>query len=351
MPPSSSAPLSENSASENSAGPVRRRRWAVWAALLFVLAFAVGAGGAVWRYRTPGPLPAARTVVIPPGTTMTVARALADAGVIRAPRLFALAALVTTRAGPLHAAELRFPRHASFALVLAVLRSAPPVEHRLTIPEGLTAKEIATLLARAPALTGPADIPAEGWVLPATYNYLYGTSRSAIIARAHAALVRTLTTLWDARDLQLPIATKAEALTLASIVERETAIPAERPRIAAVFLNRLKLGMKLQADPTVIYAASDGTGMLPGPLTSADLTIASRYNTYHVVGLPPGPIDAPGVAAIIAVMHPAPSEDLYFVADGLGGHAFARTLAGQERNIVLWRKRVHAGDPEPAAER
>ncbi len=315
-------------------------------AVILAVILAALAAGALRLYRSPGPLPAARAVVIPAGTTETVAHALADAGVIRAPRLFVLAALATARAGPLHAAELRFPAHASFAAVLAVLRTAPPVEHRVTIPEGLTARQIAALLARAPALTGPAELPAEGWVLPATYDYLYATPRAAIIARAHAALVDRLAALWDGRSPDLPLATPAEALTLASIVERETAIPAERPRIAAVFLNRLRLGMKLQADPTVIYAASNGWGTLPHPLTQADLATPSPYNTYRAAGLPPGPIDAPGTAAIIAVLHPVPSTDLYFVADGTGGHAFARTLAGQEHNILRWQRLVH-GQPAP----
>ena len=313
----------------------------MWAApLLALLLVGAACGFAFWRYRAPGPLPEARAVVIPAGTTLEVARVLADEGVIRAPRLFVLAALATVREGPLHAAELRFPAHASFATVLAVLRTAPPVEHRITIPEGLAAKEIEALLARAPALKGPAKLPEEGWVLPATYDYLYGTTRASIIARAHAALLRTLAALWDERDAHLPLATEEDALTLASIVERETAIPSERPRIASVFLNRLKLGMRLQADPTVIYAASDGAGTLSRPLRPADLAIASPYNTYRVAGLPPGPIDAPGIAAITAVLHPVPSSDLYFVADGLGGHAFARTLSGQEHNIAVWQRRV-----------
>lgn len=313
-------------------------------ALLFVAALAGTIGAAVWRYHLPGPLAETRVVVVPAGSTSTVARALAEAGVIHGPRLFVLAALVTHRAGPLRALEFAFPAHASFKTVLSVLRAASPVEHRLVIPEGLTAQQIAALLLAAPALTGPAHVPAEGWVLPDTYDYLYGTSRAAIIARAHTALTQKLAALWDARAPDLPLATPAQALVLASIVERETALRAERPRIAAVFLNRLKLGMKLQADPTVIYAASDGRGTLPGALTQVDLEVASPYNTYRVSGLPPGPIDAPGTAAITGVLHPAQSDDLYFVADGSGGHAFARTLDAQKRNVVHWRSTLqHQG--------
>ena len=346
MLPSSSAPPPES-----AAGGRRSRRWIRWCVppLAFAIGLALAGAGAIWRYRAPGPLPAARAVVVSRGDTAEVARALAEAGVIRAPRLFVLAALATSRAGPLHAAELLFPAHASFAEVLAVLRTSSPVEHRVVIPEGLTKQEITALLLRAPALVGPVRLPAEGWILPATYDYLYGTTREAIIARAHAALERKLAALWAIRAADLPLKTPEQALTLASIVERETAIPAERPRVAAVFLNRLKLGMKLQADPTVIYAASDGSGELSRPLTPVDLTIASPYNTYRVAGLPPGPIDAPGVAALTAVLHPASSADLYFVADGTGGHAFARTLAGQEHNILLWQERIHrqAGRPVP----
>ncbi|MGH7122709.1 MAG: endolytic transglycosylase MltG [Acetobacteraceae bacterium] len=332
--------------------PVRKStgRWrrAALASIVVVALISAAFTGSLWAYEKAGPLRKAKAVVIPAGSTAMVARHLAQAGVIDQPRLFTLAALATSPAGPLHAAELLFPQHASFAEVLRVLRTAQPVEHRLVIPEGLTAKQITAILENAPLLIGPVDLTREGYVLPATYDYTCKTMRSAIIARAHAALERVLAKLWVKRAPDLPFADPSQALTLASIVERETADPTERPRIAAVFINRLRLGMKLQADPTVIYAASDGAGVLPRPLSVADLAIKSPYNTYVISGLPPGPIDAPGVASIEAVLHPTTSPDLYFVADGRGGHAFARTLQGQDRNIRLWEQRIREAPTPPA---
>lgn len=337
-------PLPEES-SESGAPTSRKRTRRWWLAILVPLSAAVLIAAAfvasVRRYEAPGPLAKQEAVIVPVGSTATVARHLAQAGVIREPDLFVLAALATSAAGPLHAAELLFPARASFAEVLSILRTARPVEHRLVIPEGLTAKEITALIMQAPALVGPAEIPSEGYVLPATYDYVFGMKRSAIIAEAHAALEKRLAELWKKRAPNLPFADPGQALTLASIVERETAVAAERPRIAGVFINRLRRGMKLQSDPTVIYAASDGEGTLGRPLTPEDLAIDSPYNTYVVLGLPPGPIDAPGVASIEAVLHPVASPDLYFVANGLGGHAFARTLEGQDRNIRSWEQRLH----------
>ncbi len=344
MPRSSSAPPPEGAGGGGQAprptGGARWRGRIPGVLLVGVLLVAAGAGAGLWRYYAAGPLAAERVVVVAAGPTRSVAEGLARAGVIRDPMLFTLAALATSGAGPLHAAELLFPAHASYAEVLAVLRTAPPVEHRLVIPEGLTARQIRALLRRAPDLVGPSGLMHEGWVLPATYDYLYGTKRSAIVAHAHELLERTLAALWVKRAPGLPFASPRQALILASIVERETAIAEERPRIAGVFLNRLRLGMKLQSDPTAIYAASHGKGVLDRPLTPRDLEMPSPYNTYYVSGLPPGPIDAPGIASIRAVLHPVASPDLYFVADGKGGHAFARTLAGQDRNIRLWEERL-----------
>ncbi|MGH7160407.1 MAG: endolytic transglycosylase MltG [Acetobacteraceae bacterium] len=333
-PPKADAPTAD--------APKATGRWLRYllASLCTALLIAAASGAAIWRFQAPGPLPEANAVVIPPGSTSMLARELSRAGVIDAPRLFTLAALATSGAGPLHAAELLFPAHASFADVLSVLRTAAPVEHRLVIPEGLTAKEITALMLAAPGLVGPVDLPGEGYVLPATYDYLYGTERNRLVQNAHRALERRLAKLWAQRAPDLPFTDPRQALTLASIVERETAVPGERPRIAAVFINRLRLGMKLQSDPTVIYAASGGKGVLSRPLSAPDLAINSPYNTYVVAGLPPGPIDAPGIASIKAVLHPMTSPDLYFVADGHGGHSFARTLTGQIHNIHVWEQHL-----------
>ncbi len=310
--------------------------WAV------VLANALLGGGRMLATRLldwPGPLAEASDVVVPRGGSTEVASALADAGVISDPRLFRLALLID-RGGVLHAGEFAIPAHASLRMVIAILREARPVEHHVTIPEGLTASEIAALLDHAGALSGAlaAPIP-EGSILPETYDYPRGLPRAALIARAEAALRAALDAAWAGRAPDLPLTSPAQALILASIVEHETARAEERPLVAAVFLNRLRQGMRLQADATVVYAASGGKSSLARKLTRADLAIDSPYNTYHVAGLPPGPIDSPGLAAILAVLHPAASDALYFVADGNGGHIFARTLDEHNRNVAHWRAR------------
>ncbi|MGI4976122.1 MAG: endolytic transglycosylase MltG, partial [Janthinobacterium lividum] len=297
---------------------------------------------ALRAYDAPGPLAEARDVVVPRTTTEALAATLAAQGVVASAPALRLAVLLTARQGPLHAAELAFPAHASLRDVLAVLRTARPVEHRLTIPEGLTAAQIAGLLAADDTLAGPDPIPAEGAALPQTYSFERGASRDAVLARAQAAMTRALDDAWSSRAPDLPLADPRQALTLASIVERETAKPEERPLVAAVFLNRLKRGMKLQADPTVAYGASGGLGALDHRLSRADLDHDDPYNTYRNTGLPPGPICSPGTAALAAATHPADSDVLYFVADGHGGHAFARTLEEHDRNVARWRAGLDA---------
>jgi len=207
----------------------------------------------------------------------------------------------------------------------------------VTLPEGLTARQIAAVIAQADATTGDVPQIAEGALLPQTYLYPRGTSREHLVEEASAAMRQALERAWPKRQADLPLADAREALILASIVERETAIAEERPHVAAVFVNRLRAGMKLQSDPTVIYGLSDGLGTLDRKLTHADLSDPSPYNTYVVAGLPPGPICSPGLASIEAVLHPAASDDLYFVADGTGGHVFARTLTEQNRNVARLR--------------
>jgi UPF0755 protein len=278
-------------------------------------------------------------VVEPHGDTAEVGKTLRSADVIDSERWFRVAAWVTRRDGMLHAAELEFPAHASLREVLAVLRTGKPVEHRLTIPEGLTAMQIVTLVQHAEAATGTVTPPPEGSVLPQTYSYEYGTPRGVLLARAEAAMDRALATAWAGRAPDLPLSSMQDALILASIVERETALPEERPHVAAVYLNRLRLGLRLDADPTVAYGASGGEGVLDHKLNHDDLTRDDPFNTYRRAGLPPTPIDSPGMASILAVLHPAASDDLYFVADGSGGHVFARTLEGQNRNIAHSRMR------------
>lgn len=307
-----------------------------------VLLLAVLAGLAVWQagrvYQAPGPLAEPVDHVVPRGGSEAIAAALLRAGIIEDGRAFALASWLTRPDGPLRAGEFTFPAHASLADVLAVLRQGRPVQRRLTIPEGLTAAQILALLERTEGLTGPVPVLAEGGVLPETYAYSWGDPRAGLLRRAEAAMNAALAETWAQRAEGLPLATPREALVLASIVEEETGLAEERPRVAAVFLNRLRRNMPLQSDPTVAYAVSAGTG-LDRPLSRADLERDNPFNTYRVRGLPPAPIAAPGREALRAVTRPAQTEELYFVANGEGGHAFARTLEEHNRNVARWRAR------------
>ena len=310
--------------------------------VLFILGLLVMLGGgaaayAFWVYDEPGPLPASNVVLVPRGGLDQVADTLAQEGVVRSAFTLRAAAVATRGQGAVHAGELEFPAGASLRQVLAVLRTARPVQHRLTIPEGLTATQVALLIENAPALDGDPAVPEEGRLLPETYAYERGTPRAALVERGRAAMDRALARNWAARNADVPLDTPRDALILASIVERETGRPEERPRIAAVFLNRLRRGMKLQSDPTVVYGASGGLGTLDHGLTRAELDRDDPYNTYRIAALPPGPICMPSAAALKAVTQPLPGDELFFVADGSGGHVFAKTEAEHNRNVVRWR--------------
>ena len=317
---------------------MRRLSWF----LLILLLCLGGAGAAGWHYaRTandaPGPAAEPVQLVVPRGGTANIADALAERGVIRDPRAFLAAAWLTRDAGALRAAEFVFPARASLREVLEVLRRARPVQRRLTIPEGLTARQIATLIERAEGLTGELPPFEEGALLPETYAYQWGDTRAAIVRRADAAMDAALAEIWAARAPNLPLRTAREALVLASIVERETGKADERARVAGVFINRLRRNMPLQSDPTAAYAAADG-GVLDRPLTRADLDRDHPFNTYRIRGLPPGPIASPGRDSLRAAVQPEATEFLFFVADGNGGHAFARTLDDHNRNVARWRE-------------
>ncbi len=289
------------------------------------------------EFHAPGPLPEAHAVVIPRGGPARLGEVLAESGVIAHPLALRLATWATGDEGPLRAGEFLFPAAASLREVLTILRTARPVQHRLTIPEGLTAAAIALLVDGIDTLSSATPVPAEGMVMPDTYLHERGTPRATVLDRATRAMERTLADAWANRADNLPLATPQEMLTLASIVERETARPDERPRVAQVFVNRLRRGMRLQSDPTVVYAVSGGGGTLDRPISRADLDALTPYNTYRIPGLPPGPIASPGAAALAAVAHPAGGDEIYFVADGTGGHAFARTLEEHNRNVARWR--------------
>ena len=309
---------------------------------------AISGLGAVWftadRLARPGPLAEARAFVVPRGTPAVLGDALHDAGIVADPRAFLLASWWTNDEGVLRAGELAFPQHASLRQVLTVLRTGRPVQHRLTIPEGLTAAQIALLLDGAELLEGETPVPTEGSVMPQTYSYERSAPRSSLVERAVRAMDRALAEAWADHDPSLPLTGPAELLTLASIVERETARPEERRLVAAVFVNRLRRGMRLQSDPTVAFAANGGMGGLDRGLTRADLENPSPYNTYRIPGLPPGPIASPGLASLNAVAHPAQTDHLYFVADGTGGHAFAQTLEDHNRNVARWRAQAPRGN-------
>ncbi len=320
-------------------GRLALRFLALWFLALLVLStiVTVGARYVEQSWNGLGPLPRQTDFVVPQGPTDVVGEALQQAGIIDGVLPFRVAVLLTGSDGPLHAGEFAFPARASLSQALDILRHGRQVEHHLTIPEGLTAQQIAALINAAPAMVGTVASPAEGVILPNTYDYLFGASRQALLQRAEHALDKTMARLWPDRAPDLPLHSPAQAITLASIVERETAKPEERALIAGVYVNRLRAGMKLQADPTVIYGVSSGSGVMNRPLDHADLQTADAYNTYVNAGLPPGPIAAPGIAAIEAVLHPAETDALYFVADGAGGHVFSRDYSEQVRNVAKLR--------------
>ncbi|MBV8169664.1 MAG: endolytic transglycosylase MltG [Alphaproteobacteria bacterium] len=320
------------------------KRWLLRLVSLLVVLALVGAGAALLGYRDfvdAGPLAEPKTVVLPRGAGVEgVALALESAGVIRHHQVFvAGVALLGTRR-PLKAGEYAFPAAVSAADVMRLLQEGRTVVRRLTVAEGLTTAQVLALIAGAEALDGalPTPPPGEGELLPETYNYSWGDPRAGMVQRLRRAMSELLAETWRQRAPDLPLASAREALILASIVEKETGVEAERPRVAAVFLNRLKRGMRLQSDPTVIYALTEGAKPLGRELTRADLDRPSPYNTYVSLGLPPGPIANPGRASLLAVMHPATTDALYFVADGTGGHVFAATLEEHNRNVARWRR-------------
>src|SRR5215831_18184903 len=312
--------------------------------LFFVALFVTLMGGALFLGHqilvSPGPLAQARHVVIPRGAgPATMAKVLRDDGVISHPQLFRVALMIDPAPKPIKAGEYEIPAHASMAAVADILQSGKVVQRRLTVPEGLTTAEVVELVRKTEALSGEITLDLkEGDLLPETYFYSRDDTRDGLLLRMKEAMEKALDEAWRKRSPGLPLANRREALVLASMIEKETAIPAERAKVAAVFINRLRRRMRLERDPTVIYALTGGKASFNRELTRADLQSTSPYNTYMVVGLPPGPICNPGRASIVAATNPARERLLYFVADGQGGHAFAMTMLEHNRNVERWRQ-------------
>lgn len=309
--------------------------------LAFVVVTTTGLLLGRYYYDAPGPLQHETTIIIKRGTAFKYSiESLYRNGIIDHPSLFSLTALATNSAKRFKAGEYRFTPSISFREILQKLTSGDVVIRRFTIPEGLTTRQILAILNTTPGLEGAVTLPIqEGELLPETYHFTYGDRRNDIVIRMQKSMQKTLSQLWEKRQGNLPFANAEEALTLASIVEKETGLAAERPRIAAIFINRLRKAMPLQSDPTVIYALTEGEEDLTRPLTYNDLKFPSPYNTYMIQGLPPHPISHPGKAAIEAVLNPLETRELYFVSDGSGGHNFAETLQEHNRNVAAFRKK------------
>ena len=308
-------------------------------ASLFFICLIAGGGWVVHAINAPAPFDTQKEIIVSPGSSGgMVSDQLTRADIIDQPKIFYLLLRlghVTIKAG-----EYEIPAHSSLKQIVTLLQSGKTIQRSFTLAEGLTVKQALILMQQNEFLSGDITTPpAEGSLLPDTYQFTRGDTREALIKRMQDAQKKLLDELWDKRDTALPLKTPQEAVTLASIVEKETGKAEERSRIAGLFYNRLKIGMALQTDPTVVYAVTDGLGHMGGkPLLKKHLEADSPYNTYRVVGLPPGPIANPGRASLGAVFAPEHHDYLFFVADGTGGHVFSETLAGHNANVTEWRK-------------
>ena len=306
--------------------------------LLFLSVLVIGA--AVFAYNAPGPkAPGAqdRSVVLRKGAGLNeIGATLQREHVVASAPLFMAMAQVTGASRHLKPGEYAFASGASIGQVLRKIRLGDIVHHRITIPEGRTSAQVIAALTASDILIGEVATPAEGAILPETYDVTRGEQRAVVLQRMMDARDRLLAELWNKRRPGLPYSNPDEAVTLASIVEKETAVSSERPRVAAAYLNRLRIGMKLDADPTLIYGISHGEPLGRG-LRMSELQADTPYNTYLHTGLPPTPIGNPGRASLAAVMDPPDTTELYFVANGKGGHVFASTLEQQSANVVKWR--------------
>ena len=321
-----------------------------------ILLVVVGIGVLYWgnqKFNSEGPLTQSRSIIVPRGANArTIAALLERNGIIENKWIFYGGLLAHKAQARLKAGEYLFEANVSMARVMDTLVKGRAVLHAVTIPEGLTSQQVVDRLNRSEMLVGRIEtVPEEGTLLPDTYKFTRGADRNQIIARMRKAHDKVVQDAWERRAEGLPVATPRELVILASIVEKETGRADERPRVAAVFINRLKRGMRLQSDPTIIYGLVGGKGKLGRPLRRSEIDTPTPYNTYKIDGLPPGPIANPGRAAIEAVANPSRTGDLYFVADGTGGHIFAATYEEHQRNVARWRRIEREGASASTAAR
>ena len=295
----------------------------------------------VKSYEEPGPLAANTNFIVRSGAgTNEIAANLERNDIITDSRVFRLLSRIYLDGDTLKAGEYEIKAGASMREIVELLKSGKSILYSVSVPEGLTVKQVFKRLSDDPVLEGdlPEELPAEGSLMPDTYKFSRGTKRVDILQQMAAAQKNLIEQIWERRDDNLPIETREEFVTLASIVEKETGKADERPRVASFFLNRLEKGMRLQSDPTIVYGLFGGDGKpADRELTKADVDKSTPYNTYRIDGLPPTPIANPGRAALEAVANPSRTDYLYFVADGSGGHAFAATLEEHNENVKRWR--------------
>jgi UPF0755 protein len=313
-----------------------RRRGCILAALI-ALALLLAAGWSfLGGWYGSGPLTRDTAFVVPDGAGLAVVAAkLEKEGAIGSAEAFRLRARFLGSSGPIKAGEFMLPKGASPAKILSILQSDAIIRRFVIVPEGMPSVMVYERLMAQPHLTGQIAVPAEGSVLPDSYDFARGESRQAVLLRMQAAMKKRLAELWAKRAPGLVVKTPQEALTLASIVEKETGKPSERRQVAGLYSNRLKAGMLLQADPTIIYPITKGKP-LGRRIRQSEIAEVNGYNTYTMVGLPKGPITNPGSESIAAVLNPAPTGALFMVADGTGGHAFADTLEQHNANVAKW---------------
>ncbi|MEQ1714388.1 MAG: endolytic transglycosylase MltG, partial [Hyphomicrobium sp.] len=324
--------------------------------LALVAMLTLGGTGVVLysQFERPGPLDTARSVVVPKGKgRIQIAEALEEQGVIANRWTFVAGHLFQTLFGPkrsldLKAGEYEVKEHASMRQVLETLTEGKSIQYKVAVPEGLTSQQIVERLKAETNLSGDVvSLPAEGTLMPDTYLISKGMGRQELIDRMQGKMKEFVAAAWEKRQADLPLRTIEEAVAFSSIVEKETGKPEERDRVAAVFHNRLKKGMRLQSDPTIIYGIAGGQGALGRSITKPDIDTKTPYNTYQINGLPPGPICNPGRASIEAALNPAATADLYFVADGTGGHAFSETLKEHNSAVQKWREVERQAAKEP----